>query len=46
MCLVEQYKIDCEYLAYFCQKNLKRDIMQLFSADAIATMFLKILQHF
>ena len=44
MSLVEQYKIDCEYLAYFCQKNLKRDIMQLFSADA--TMFLKIFQHF
>ena len=28
----------------FAKKNLKRDIMQLFSADA--TMFLKIFQHF
>ena len=45
---VEQYTIDCENLAYFLpneikniyiKKNYKRDIMQLFSADA--TMFLK-----
>ena len=28
----------------FAKKNLKRDIMQLFSADA--TMFLKVFQHF
>ena len=46
---VEQYTIDCEYLAYFQPKRnskkkfnfyffYKRDIMQLFSADA--TMFL------
>jgi hypothetical protein len=39
--LVEQDTIDCEYLAYFepktnLKKNIyKRDIMQLFSADAI-----------
>ena len=31
--------IDCEYLAYFCQKKYKTDIMQLFSEDA--TMFLR-----
>ena len=46
---VEQYAIDCEYLAYFepkknskriPKKNIyKKDIMQLFSADT--TMFLK-----
>jgi hypothetical protein len=46
--LLEQYTIDCEYLAHFYQNNFflniekkeyKRDIMQLFSADA--AMFLK-----
>jgi hypothetical protein len=49
--LVEQYTIDCEYLAYFLpkknsekNKNYKRDIMQLFSADA--TMFFKKFQYF
>jgi hypothetical protein len=45
--LVEQYTIDSEYLAYFLPKKnqnkpnfflYKRDIMQLFSADA--TIFL------
>ena len=39
----EQYRIDCEYLVYFRPKRIKefkkkkiykRDIMQLFSADA------------
>ena len=40
--LVEQYAIDCEYLAYFLPKKksinqffYKRDIMQLCSADAV-----------
>ena len=32
--LVEQYTIDCEYLAYFLPKKLRRDNLQLFSADA------------
>ena len=50
---VEQYTIDCEYLAYFEPKKkekkiriffYKRDIMQLFSADG--TMFLKKFKHF
>ena len=56
MYLVEQYTIDCEYLAYFLpnkfnfflknQKSIffKRDIMQLFSADG--TMFFKEITFF
>ena len=37
---IEQYTIDCEYLAYFEPKTIyKRDIMQLFSEDA--SIFLK-----
>jgi hypothetical protein len=39
--LVEQYTIDCEYLAYFLPKKLRRDDLQLFSADA--TIFLNFL---
>ena len=42
--LVEQYTIDCEYLAYFLPKKLRRDDLQLFSADA--TIFLNFLFFF
>ena len=36
---IEQYTVDCEYLAYFepkenYKKKYKRDIMQLFSSEA------------
>ena len=52
MFLVEQYTIDCEYLAYFLPKKIQkkfkkyfyqRDIIQLFSADVVYNVFLKIL---
>ena len=47
MSLVEEYTIDCEYLAYFLpnfffliqKKNYNRDIMQFFGADATMLLF-------